>query len=288
MIEIQNEVVDAYFTAISAAELSKSALAVQEIYKQLHEATRLRVEGGIAPGFHLTRVALDLEQARLRSDRRRSEANGSLQQLQAVAGLPSIPALPEGFPFLTVKPVDGTTLRGQRPDLLDLQAQIQMAEADAAIARASGRPELELQGRRIPWQERHDRFGLRLQLSVPLFDHGRAASETRAARAKSEAAVKSFEDGQKVAEGEVRSAETELASASEQVAKFGVLVMKAKGLVDRLRPGLTEQATTLIEVLDATRVLRDLEQSHVEAKIRLALAQARLIRVTGTVLEVKR
>lgn len=285
-LDVQNEVVEAYIGAVSSNELARSAQAVQAVYARLHEATRLRVEGGKAPGFHLTQVTLDLEQAKLRFEQRQSEAVAALQRLQAVAGLTSPPEVMTGFPELNVQEANSATLRTQRPDLLNLDAQIQLAEADVAIARASGRPELEIQGRRTPWQERDDSFGIRLQLNIPLFDHGRASGETRAATHKARAAEKAFQDALRLAEGEVKSARTEFASARDQVGRYQSLVRQALDLVDRLRPGLTEQATTLIEVLDATRMLRDLEQAHVEARARLALAQARLIRATGQIIEV--
>lgn len=285
-LDVQTEVLEAYLSAVAAAELTKSAKAVQAVYEQLYEATRLRVEGGIAPGFHLTQVSLDLEQAKLRAEQRQSEQNAALRKLESVTGLSELREFQGAFPELVPVATDAEALKRQRPELLLLEAQTQLAEAEIAISRASGRPELELQGRRTPWQERDDRYGLRLQLSIPLFDHGRVAAETRAAGIKAEAARKAFTDAAKLAEGEVKAAQIEVASARDQVGKYEALVARAKELVNRLRPGLTEQATTLIEVLDATRVLRDLEQAYVEARTRLAEAQARLVRASGQILEV--
>lgn len=286
-LDVQTEVLDTYLSAVAAAELAKSARAVQTVYEQLYEATRLRVEDGIAPGFHLTQVSLDLEQAKLRADQRQSEGEAALRKLESATGLTELRDFQGGFPDVVVVQTDSEALKRQRPELLLLDAQANLAEADIAIARASGRPELELQGRRTPWQERNHRYGLRLQLSIPLFDHGRVGSETKAAGIKAEAARKALADGVKLAEGEVVAARIEVMSASDQVSKYEALVGRAKELVNRVRPGLTEQATTLIEVLDATRILRDLEQAYVESRSRLAQAQARLIRASGQILEVK-
>ena len=285
-LDVQTEVVDAYVAAVSTSELAKSARAVQSVYEQLHEATRLRVEGGVAPGFHLTQVSLDLEQARLRSEQRQAESEAALKKLEAVTGMTDLRSFQGAFPELAPALVDSAALQRHLPELLSLEAQAQLAEADAAISRASGRPELEVQGRRTPWQERDDRYGLRIQLSIPLFDHGRVAAETRAAGLKAAAARKTLADALRLAEGEVQAAQIEYETARAQAGKYERLVGLAKELVERLRPGLTEQATTLIEVLDATRVLRDLEQAYVEAKTRLAQSQARLVRATGHILEV--
>ena len=284
--EIQAEVVTAYIDAAMATELARSALAVEAVYGRLHEATRLRVEGGVAPGFHLTQVSLDLEQARLRTEQRRAEADASLQRLSVATGIDPRHEVQAGFPSLeTIEPGTEMLLR-QRPDLLLLAAEFQTAEAEVGVTRASGMPELELQARRTSWQQRDDRYGLRLQLAIPLFDHGRVRSETKAATVRAEAARMALADATKLALGEIRAARIEVDSAKDQVGKFETLVARARDLVERLRPGLTEQATTLIEVLDATRILRDLEQAHVEARARLAQAQARHLKATGRLIEV--
>lgn len=287
-VEVQNEVVDAYVDAAAASELAKSAKAILAVYERLHEATRLRVEGGVAPGFHLTQVSLDLEQAKLRAEQRQSELGSSLAQLRALTGADSLIAIQNGFPDIVSTAPDEAKLVAQRPDLLLLAADLQAAEAELGIARKTNLPELEIQGRRTPWQERDDRIGLRLQLSVPLFDHGRARDEAKAASTRLEAVRKALADATKLAIGDVEAARIEMDSAAAQVEKYEALVARAKDLVERLRPGLTEQATTLIEVLDSTRVLRDVEQFFVEARARLAQAQAKYLRATGQIVEVGR
>lgn len=286
--EVQNEVVSGYVEAVTASELSKSAEAILAVYERLHEATRLRVEGGVAPGFHLTQVSLDLEQARLRAGQRQAERDASFARLRALTGADALTAIESGFPSITVSAPNDSVLAQQRPDLLLLAADLQAAEAELGIARKANLPELEIQGRRTPWQEREDRLGFRIQLSVPLFDHGRSRAEAKAAGTRVEAARRALADATKLAVGEVAAAQIEVQSASAQVDKYGALVARAKELVERLRPGLTEQATTLIEVLDSTRVLRDVEQSFVEARARLAQAQAKYLRATGQILEVGR
>lgn len=286
--EIQEEVVQTYLEAATATELARSAQEIQSVYVRLHEATKLRVEGGVEPGFHLTRVSLELEQARLRTEQRRTEARSSLERLQSVTGADNLPAVQAGFPDLTTGEPDQNSLATERADLLALTSDVLAAEAEVSVARAAGMPELELQGRRTPWQDSESRFGLRLQLSIPLFDHGRAKAEAGAASRKAEAARKTLADATKLALGEVQATRIEVDAAKLQVGEYKALVERAIELVERLRPGLTEQATTLIEVLDATRTLRDLEQAHVEAQARLALAQARHLKATGRLIEVSR
>jgi len=284
--DVQSEVVTAYIEASTSRALVRSAEAVEAVYAQLYEATRLRVEGGIAPGFHLTKVGLDLEQAKLTTERRRSEAAVNLEQLAALIGHTEGSLAVGDLPAIEGADADEAMLARQRADLQLLAADVQAAEAEVGVIRLGNRPELELQGRRTPWQERDDRYGLRVQLSIPLFDYGRVRSETKAANVRADAARKALEDATKLAAGELRAARIERDAAGSQVEKYQGLVARAKELVERLRPGLTEQATTLIEVLDSTRVLRDLEEAYVEARARLARAQARYLKATGQILEV--
>lgn len=285
-LDVQSEVVSAYVEAATSAELFRSAQAVQAVYERLYEATKARVDGGIEPGFHLTQVSLDLDQAKLATEQRQSEAEANLQRLSSIMGLESQAVIGGDLPSIEVGEVDEAKLLQQRADLHLLAAEVQAAEAEVGIARLGNMPELELQGRRTPWQEREDRYGLRVQLSIPLFDFGRARSETKSAATKADAARKALADATKLALGDVRAARTEALAAKNQVAKYAALVAKAKELVERLRPGLTEHATTLLEVLDATRVLRDLELAYVESKARSARAQARYLKATGQLLEV--
>lgn len=285
-VEVQSQVVDAYIEAAASAELARTAASVQEGLERLYEATRLRVEGGVAPGVQLTRVGLELEQAKLRSDRRQAELQANRQRLGTLIGkdytLVSVQAVPE----LPISEANEAVLLSQRPDLLLLTADVRIAEADARIARLEGLPEFELQARRTPWQERDQRYGIRLQLSFPIFDYGRVRSETKAAETKAEAARKALADASKLASGELAAARIEMNAAKQQVGRYEALVSTAKDLVERLRPALTEQATTLIEVIDATRTLRDVEEALVEARQRLAQAQSRYLRAAGQIIEV--
>lgn len=286
--EVQSEVVEAYVEAVTSAELAKSAASVQETLERLHEATRLRVEGGVAPGIQLTRVGVELDQAKLRSAQRRAELEANLQRLASLSGQSELPQLGEGFPSLPFAEIDEATLTGQRADLLVLAAEFKTAEADLRIARLNALPELELQARKTPWQQSDTRYGLRLQLSIPIFDSGRTRAETKAASTRADAARKALADAVALARGEIKASKIEVEAVREQVRKYEALVQTASQIVDRLRPALTDQATTLLEVIDATRSLREVEEALIDAKLRLAEAHARYLKATGQILGVQK
>lgn len=285
-VQVQSEVIQAYIGAAAAEELVQSAVGAEETLTQLYEATRRRVEGGVAPGVQLTRVSLDLERARLTAQRRRAEAEGANARLRSTLGGGEIgaPRLPESL--ISRDPARNLSL--QRPDLLLLAAEAQAAQAEANRINVSARPTFEVQARKTPWQAADDRFGVRIQLSMPVFDSGVNRAETKAADTRAEAAKRALDDAARLAEGEVLAAEAEMRGARSQVERYAALVVEARELVARLRPGLTQQATTLIEVLDATRALREIEQAHVEARERRARAEAEFLRATGALLEVSK
>lgn len=285
-IQVQGEVIQAYIGAAAAEELVESAVGAEQTLTQLYEATRLRVEGGVAPGVQLTRVSLDLDQARLTVQRRRTEAEGANARLRSTVGEGDIgaPRLPQSL--IAMDPARKLSL--QRPDLLLLAAEVQAARAEANQISVSARPIFEVQARKTPWQSADDRFGVRVQLSMPLFDSGVNRAEAKAADIRAEATMRALDDAARLAKGEVLAAEVEMRGARAQVERYAALVAEARELVARLRPGLTQQATTLIEVLDATRALREIEQAHVEARERRARAEAEFLRATGVLLEVSK
>lgn len=286
--DVQNEVVTAYLDASASLALASSAKSVQEALQNLYEVTRLRIEGGAVAGIQLTRVGLELDQAKLRTEQRQTELTANIRRLEAVLGPDAKASLAGAFPAIPVVAVDAKSIVAQRADLLILAAEVRAAEADARSARLGGLPDLEVQGRRTPWQETDRRYGLRVQLSIPLGDFGRVRSESRAASTRAEAARKALADATNLALGEISAAQIEVDAARNQLGRYEALVATARQIVERLWPALTEQATTLIEVIDATRTLREVEEGLIEARQRLAEAQARHLKATGQILEVSK
>jgi outer membrane protein TolC len=147
---------------------------------------------------------------------------------------------------------------------------------------------LELQGRKTGWQESDTRFGARIQLNIPLFDFGRLRAEERSARARTDAAQKSLDDANRVAEAELNASQIELAAALKQIEHYEAILTSAKKLVEISTVGFRERAVTLIELLEGTRSLREVEDGYVEARLRLSKAQAAYLQASGRLLGVIR
>lgn len=281
LLNIQTEVLEAYAEAAASAELASTSAQTLELAQRLTESTRRRVEEGILPGIQLTRVGVELERARLMARQREASRVAALRRLSGTLGIGVEGLAVSGFADLGVEATDDALLQTLRPELLELASDVKIAEAEARVAKSDLAPELEIQARRTAWQVPETRYGARIQLALPIFDHGRSRAETAAAKSRAAAARRALQDATQLAQAEIDASVVELNSAREQVAGFQAIVLEARKLVESQRVGLLEGASTLIEVLEANRTLRETEEALVEARLTLALAQARAIRARG-------
>lgn len=286
LAEVQGDVVERYADAVAAAQLTDNAAAALEVTERLRELTRLRVEGRIAPAVQLTRVGIEVERARQNLVLRQAQRQAALRRLGGAIGTPIQMVADYGAVPTVV--IDTAQLRASRGDLLAIAANLRVAEANARVARASGRPELEASARTNVWTPGEKVSGLRLQLSIPIFDYGRIRSEVQAAQTQVEAERRTLEDATNRAQAELDAVQVEIEAANAQIASFQTLIASARELVEKSEIGLREGAAaiTLLDVLEATRALREVEQGLVEARLRLAQAQAAYLRASGRLVEV--
>ncbi|MBC8063638.1 MAG: TolC family protein [Chlorobia bacterium] len=285
--EIQAEVVDTYSEAAAAKALAESAVQSQDIAQRLADAMKILVEEGRAAGVQLMRVNIEVERSRLAANQRNAEYRASLERLSGLLAVPVNQVAVPGFAEIQVELIEPAALPRNRFDLLLLAADVRAAEADVRVARLSSLPELEIQGRRSAWQDRDSRYGARIQLNIPLFDYGRSRAETNAAKTKTEAANRALADATRIAESELSAARIELTGAQEQLQRYQTILDSARKLVDISTVGFKEKAITLVELLEGTRALREVEEGFVEARLRLAKAQARYLRASGRILELQ-
>lgn len=286
LAEIQFEVIEQYSETASAHALAQSAMLNHQISQGLHDAIKTLVGEGKAPGVQLARVGIELERSRLTLSQRLAEERASVQRLSGLLNIPAEQVEIVEFTEIPVQTAEPPQLQQRRADLMLLAAEVALADAEARIASLSSRPDLELQARRSPWQERAERYGVRLQLSFPIHDFGRARSEAAAARTRAEAARKALADATRIAQSELAAAKIELTAAHEEIERYRSIAESAKSLVEKSRIGFAEKAITLLEMLEATRALREVEEGLVASRLRLARAQARYLRASGRILEV--
>lgn len=287
LARVQADVIAQYSEAAAAGAFAEIAGKSETIAQQLYEAIKILVEEGRLPGVQLTRVGVEVERSRLTADQRRADHRAALQRLAGLLHVPAAEVSVSGFAEIHAELLDPSQLKAVRADLRALAAEVAAAEAETRVAAIGSKPELEIQGRRTAWQDSDTRVGLRIQLSFPINDFGRVRAETAAARALTESARKALDDATRLAQSGLEAARIQLVSASELMGRYEQMVVTARSLVETSTVGFGERAITLVELLEATRALREVESSAVEARLRLAEAQAAYLRASGRILEVR-
>lgn len=281
VLDLQSDVLTSYFEAVSTAQLSIAADELLRVADGIQKATVRRFEEGKIAEVQVTRAGIEFTRAQQSSLLRKAQLSASLKRLSGLIGTP-----------VSELDLNSSLSAGQlgdltnRPDLQALNADVESAEAEAGIARKGSLPELEVQARRSPWNDRDVFYGGRIQLTWSLYDHGRSRFETQSAKKKADAARAAYEDARARAASELDANAIEITAAEAQVKAFTALMESAKDLVEKSQKGFSGGVLTLIDVLEATRALREVEQELAEAKLSLNLAVVSRYRISGTLMEV--
>lgn len=284
--ELQSEVVSLYVGAVAANQRLRIAAEAEDSASRLLGAVKSLVEGGKLPGVQATRVSIELDRARGVRKQRAADLAASVRRLSAATGFDGSLSVGD-FPQLVAEDITEAELESQRSELLVLAAETAAAEAEVRTAKLDRRPQLELQARRSPWQYTSPVYGARIQLSFPLSDAGRSRAEEGAANKRAEASRRSLSDGLTIAKAELEAEKLEIGGAQGQITDLESALASGRDLIARTQTGLKEGANTLIDVLDALRAVREIEEALVGARETLATAQAHYLKATGSLLEVR-
>ncbi|HRJ33886.1 MAG TPA: TolC family protein [Fimbriimonadaceae bacterium] len=281
LLAVQSEVLKSYFEALSSTRLSEVSDELLKVATSLHQATKRRLEEGKIPEIQFTRATIELDRAKQAATLRKSQLRAALKRLAGAVGSDAELNSVDNAAALSAPEVD----LGNRPDLLILSSQAEVAQSEARVASRLLMPDLELTGLRSPWRERDTNFGLRLQLSWR-FDFGRGRSEQSASIKAVEAIQASLADARKRAESELAAIDIEIEAAESSVKAFESIRSSASELVSKTQTGFSSGFSTLLDVLEATRSLREIEQELVEAELSLNLAITKKYEIAGTLIEV--
>lgn len=282
--EVQAEVLARFADTAAAEALWSVARTQNEINARLLDATRRRAEEGAVPGVQVQRARIEADRSGRTLLRREAEVRAARLRLAAAIGREGdVTVEPNAFPDLVrALPSEGSVVA--TPEILARSAEVRGTTADVRVARLLGRPELQLEVRRGPLYEGSNRVYPRLQLSLPLFDGGRARDERRAAEARRQGAEHALADARLLARAALEAARIEFAAAGQEVASFADTLDAARTLAERSEVGLREGAMTFTDALEATRALREVEEGLAEARRRLAGATLELLRAGGVIL----
>lgn len=284
LLAVQTEVMSAYFEASAAAQLTKVAEDILHVAEALHKATVRRFEEGNIAEVQLTRATIEFDRAKQTSELRRAQLRSALAKLTAVIGSEE--------PIASVDP--GATIENPQvdlanhPEIMALAAQVGVARAESVVASRSSLPELELSGLRTPWRESSSSFGFRLQLTWKPIDFGRSRFERQAANKQEESFHALLQDARKKAEVTIASIEIRIEASLKRLRSYEAIRELAKDLVAKSQRGFAEGFSTLLDVLEATRSLREVEEELAEAQLAVNLAFVSKYEASGSLVPVQK
>ncbi len=277
-IQVQGDVLNALANAWNSKSRLDNARSQLEIANTTQKATKTRVDVRALPEIQLTRANLDVRRAeQIVIDREAAHAANLVKLRQALGG--ELPPLPSSS---IVLPSPGN-LDKDRPELLTLNSQREGFIADEKQAKLSLAPDVEIQARRSPWAE-NERYGVRLQFVVPLWDHGASKRKLQAARQQADATELAYQDTKKQVMAEIQAANINQSAAKKSLESYVALASGAKDLLDKTQRGFELGASTLLDVLDAKRAYSDALDDVANAEMNLNLANAELLRANGQIL----
>jgi cobalt-zinc-cadmium efflux system outer membrane protein len=266
-LTVQHEVLEAFSKSVAARQKKDVADGLLKIAEGLFSATKRRFDEGKVAETQLTRASIEVERAKQFADAAEAERRATLTMLGGALGIDEKEIeVPTDSVFVRAQDssVDG------RPEVMLAAAEVEVAEAEAGLAKVSNRPELNVQLLRSPWNAERGYFAGRIQLTWAISDNGRAKNERVAARLRAESARKRLEDATARAKAEARAAELLLAAQERRVQSYQAILTSARDLAEKSQRGYSEGFGTQMEVLDASRALREAEQELVEARLELA------------------
>ncbi len=279
-ISVQDEVLRALSEAAAAIELNQLSSQLLEVSEKLKTAAERRLEEGRIPEVQVTRAAIEHSRALQASHLRTAQMKAAISRLAGALGYEAASPL-DVDPALLISLPEGHRFPDHRADLMLLKAQIQSAQADQNLIKAGNKPELKISARRSGWNGGRANYGARIQLSMPVGPSGQVRSQLKAAKHRAAAGEAALKDATLLAVTEIEAINTELKAAIAQRNAYHSIAKTAADLVRKSQIGFDKGASTLVEVLDATRAQREVEEEAAQAQLRVALITADLFRASG-------
>ncbi len=229
------------------------------------DVARLQIEATQAENS-LTSAAADLRAARIVLAALLDLASNT-DQLRAIDDWPEPPAKTEATPESDLS---------HRPDMLAATARMHQAEATLALAHAQRKRDVTvgLQFEHYP-PDAPRTFGF--GISIPLFTGNNYSGEIARANADLDSATTQRDKVRIAAQAEIAQAISDRQSAAEKYRRYNdQLLIQAHAAAQMAETAYAQGASSLTDLLDARRALRNTENDAVDARADYANAEAEL------------
>lgn len=282
------EVSQSYFNLLATAERRRIAERFLANVDEVLGIVEARFQAGAVS-------ALDLAQQR--SERANAQANRDLLDQQLALAQNSLAILlgrpvetlsfaAENFDALkvpSISPQQPMTLLQRRPDLRQLEMQLQAANLDVGIARAQFYPKLQLNLDTLLANPQPAGLALNMaaNLAQPLFQGGRLEGGLAQAKARQAELVEQYQQALLTAFKEVEDAAAVRNHSTRRLTALSEAVERAREAyrisLDRYRVGAIDYQT----LLTTQRSLFNSESAQVQARLELLQALAQLYKALG-------
>jgi outer membrane protein TolC len=292
-LDIRRDVEGAYLEAVARARLVKVAEATVTS-EDLHLDQARRFVAAQA------RDPIEVVQAQARAATAKSQlATARSNQAIALANLRAAigwldpaksPVVQDSWPAVQPAPADLPTLvaasRKQRPELVQLERQIEAAEASVTAAGYRNRPVLSATAQ-TSWNpdslnySQDPTWGAGISLSWQFFDGGRARAETRVARANATAARADRDTLLVTLTSQLESARAQIIANTAAVEASDEAVVAARAQLKLAEARYAQGLGSQIELTDAQFAVTSAEGNLVQTQWQLADAWVQLRRALG-------
>ncbi|MES2465582.1 MAG: TolC family protein [Armatimonadota bacterium] len=282
----------AYLEVARAREQSVLARTLFQTAEELDRVARRQVELGTRPAIEQTQTGIEVTRAKQQAALARAAVTSSEAALNSVMNRsPNAPvgtvALPDVAAVFTAPLPDlQDVIRralAQRTEIAAAEAASDAFRQEARLARAEGIPDIAPQWRAGSVTRGVQQSGFGIGITLPLFDYGSRRGRVRQAEASSRA------EGERVEAARVQVQQEAVQALARATAAREVLATYPEGLLDEAarllrasRVGYEEGRTSIIQLVEAQRTYRQVQNDFITAQVEYALALAEMERAGGS------
>lgn len=287
-LDLRLSVQTAYYETLRAQEEYNLAADSLARAKQFADATQTQFQAGDVPRSNVLRSEIELSRAQQDISTAQMERDNRFAALRSLIGgaRVNITSLTDKLAFsptsYSLADLETRAL-SDRPDIKAAQATRASLVAAAGTARAEGRPDLFIEGRRASINPADEGTSIRAGVIFTPFDLGRQRADVAAAQAAVTEQDAKIAEEERIARLEIETDYRNLEQARTTVQSFqtGRLV-HAKELYNMAQIGYEKGANTYLEVLDAQNVYRNEQTDYARALATYNIALATLERAVGS------
>jgi len=273
------EVAAAYYEYAYRQRIAQTAQEALQLAERTRDTIRQQVEAGARPGVDLIQAEIELERVRQHALLRQTEAQAATERLKALVGGDS----ESPHPPATSPAVMERGFRDDPPLLLRPQiARLRLEQALAAQIRAEALPDIGVQLRIERFHGERTRPAYGLTLSLPLLDYGARQNRLRAQNSLIEAQRLRLQQARLTLDAELLNAQQRLQQSQTRYNAYQTtLLPRAQQLAQAAQIGLEAGQLSLLQLLEAQRTTRTVQEEALEAELQLKLSEVELKRLRG-------